>query len=49
MGFNYADLDKMAEICINTFPRPNNPRFLTKEGARSVLEAMWEGKVNYDL
>jgi alcohol dehydrogenase class IV len=49
MGFNYADLDKMAVICIDTFPRPNNPRVLTKEGARSVLEAMWEGKVNYDL
>jgi alcohol dehydrogenase class IV len=49
MGFRYDDLDRMTEICIDTFPRPNNPRIMTKEDVRKMLDAIWEGKVNYNL
>jgi alcohol dehydrogenase class IV len=49
MGFRYEDLDRMAAICIDTFPRPNNPRIMTKEDVRKMLDAIWEGKVNYGL
>jgi len=46
MGFQHEDVYKMAEICITKYPRPNNPRPMSKEDCLALFEAMWEGKVS---
>jgi alcohol dehydrogenase class IV len=46
MGFKHEDIHKMAEICITKYPRPNNPRPMSKEDCLALFEAMWEGKVS---
>jgi len=46
MGFPHEDVSKMAEICITKYPRPNNPRSMSKEEGLALFEAMWEGKIN---
>jgi alcohol dehydrogenase class IV len=46
MGFQHEDVRKMAEICITKYPRPNNPRPMSKEDCLALFEAMWEGKVS---
>jgi alcohol dehydrogenase class IV len=46
MGFRHEDVYKMAELCVTKYPRPNNPRDLTKEDAMAVFEAMWKGTLN---
>jgi len=46
MGFRHQDLDKMVEFCLTKFPRPNNPRPMSKEEALLLFEAMYEGKLN---
>jgi len=43
MGFQHEDVYKMAEICISKYPRPNNPRPMSKEDCLALFEAMWEG------
>jgi len=43
MGFQHEDVFKMAEICITKYPRPNNPRPMSKEDCLALFEAMWEG------
>ncbi len=43
MGFQHEDVFKMAEICITKYPRPNNPRPMSKEECLALFEAMWEG------
>jgi len=45
MGFKHEDVSKMAEICITKYPRPNNPRPMSKEECVALFEAMWEGKL----
>jgi len=45
MGFKHEDVPKMAEICITKYPRPNNPRPMSKEECLALFEAMWEGKL----
>jgi len=45
MGFQHEDVFKMAEICITKYPRPNNPRAMSKEECLAMFEAMWEGDV----
>ena len=45
MGFQHEDVYKMAEICISKYPRPNNPRPMSKEECLALFEAMWEGKL----
>ena len=45
MGFRQEDVYKMAEICITKYPRPNNPRAMSKEECLAMFEAMWEGKL----
>lgn len=46
MGFQHEDVYKMAEICITKYPRPNNPRSMSKEECLALFEAMWEGKLS---
>ena len=46
MGFRHEDVNKMAEICVTKYPRPNNPRDLTKENSMALFEAMWTGDLN---
>ncbi len=46
MGFRHEDVYKMAELCATKYPRPNNPRDLTKEDAMALFEAMWQGNLN---
>jgi alcohol dehydrogenase class IV len=46
MGFQHEDVYKMAEINITKYPRPNNPRPMSKEDCLALFEAMWEGKVS---
>jgi 1,3-propanediol dehydrogenase len=45
MGFRHEDVYKMAEICITKYPRPNNPRAMSKEECLVLFEAMYEGKL----
>ena len=45
MGIRHEDLSKMAEICITKYPRPNNPRNMSKEECLNLFETMWEGKL----
>ena len=45
MGFQHEDVSKMAEICITKYPRPNNPRAMSKEECLAMFEAMYEGKL----
>ncbi|MBI5966390.1 MAG: iron-containing alcohol dehydrogenase, partial [Deltaproteobacteria bacterium] len=45
MGFQHEDVYKMADICINKYPRPNNPRPMSKEECLALFEAMWEGDI----
>jgi alcohol dehydrogenase class IV len=45
MGFRHEDVSKMAEINITKYPRPNNPRPMSKEESLAMFEAMWEGDV----
>jgi alcohol dehydrogenase class IV len=47
MNFRYADLDEMAEICVTKYPRPSNPRPMSKADCRTLLEAMWEGTLYF--
>jgi alcohol dehydrogenase class IV len=46
MGFRHEDAYKMAELCVMNYPRPNNPRDLSKEDALGLFEAMWQGNLN---
>lgn len=46
MGFRHEDVYKMAELCVTKYPRPNNPRDLSKEDALILFEAMWQGNLN---
>jgi len=46
MGFRHEDVPQMADICITRYPRPNNPRPMSKEECLALFEAMWEGKLN---
>jgi alcohol dehydrogenase class IV len=46
MGFHHEDVFKMAEICITRYPRPNNPRSMSKEECLALFEAMWEGDLS---
>jgi alcohol dehydrogenase class IV len=46
MGFPQEDVPKMAEICITRYPRPNNPRSMSKEECLALFEAMWEGDLS---
>jgi len=46
MGFRHEDVYKMAELCVTKYPRPNNPRDLTKEDAMAMFEAMWKGNLD---
>jgi alcohol dehydrogenase len=46
MGFRHEDVPKMADICITKYPRPNNPRPMSKEECLALFEAMWEGKLS---
>lgn len=43
MGFKHEDVPKMAEICCTKYPRPNNPRSMSREETLTLFEAMWEG------
>jgi alcohol dehydrogenase len=45
MGFRREDLPKMAEINVNKYPRPNNPRPMSQEESLALFEAMYEGKL----
>ncbi len=45
MGFKQEDVPKMAEICMARYPRPNNPRPMSKEECLALFESMWEGKI----
>ena len=45
MGFRHEDVAKMAEINVTKYPRPNNPRPMSKEESLTLFEAMWEGNV----
>lgn len=44
VGLNHDEIPKMAEICITRYPRPNNPRSMSREECLSLFESMWEGK-----
>jgi alcohol dehydrogenase class IV len=46
MGFQREDVYQMAEICVTRYPRPNNPRSMSKEECLALFEAMWEGKLS---
>jgi alcohol dehydrogenase class IV len=46
MGFAHEDVPKMAEINITKYPRPNNPRPMSREDCLALFEAMWEGKID---
>jgi alcohol dehydrogenase class IV len=46
MGFQHEDLDKMAAICINQYPRINNPRPMSKKDCLALFESMWEGNIS---
>ena len=45
MGFKHEDVAKMADLCITKYPRPNNPRSMSKEECLALFEAMYEGKL----
>jgi alcohol dehydrogenase len=45
MGFRHEDVAKMAEINVTKYPRPNNPRPMSKEESLALFEAMYEGKL----
>ena len=45
MGFRHEDVYKMAEICIAKYPRPNNPRSMSREECLALFEAMYEGRL----
>ncbi len=45
MGFQHEDLSRMAEICVTQYPRPNNPRPMSKEDCLALFEAMWAGDI----
>lgn len=47
IGFRHEDVPRMAEICVAKYPRPNNPRPMTKEECLPLFEAMWKGKLSY--
>ncbi len=47
MNFRYEDLDEMAELCVTKYPRANNPRPMSRADCRTLLGAMWEGKISY--
>jgi len=47
MGFKREDIPKMAEVCITRYPRPFNPRPMSKEQCLALFESMWEGKITY--
>jgi alcohol dehydrogenase len=47
MGFRKEDLAEMAEICVALYPRPNNPRPMSKQECFVLFEAMWDGKIRY--
>jgi len=47
MGFKREDVPKMAEVCITRYPRPFNPRPMSKEQCLALFESMWEGKIAY--
>ncbi|MCX5906573.1 MAG: iron-containing alcohol dehydrogenase [Deltaproteobacteria bacterium] len=47
MGFRHEDVAKMAEINITKYPRPNNPRPMSKEESLALFEAMYEGKLTH--
>jgi alcohol dehydrogenase class IV len=47
MGFKREDIPKMAEVCITRYPRPYNPRPMSKEQCVALFESMWEGKITY--
>ena len=43
MGFKHEDVAKMGELNVAKYPRPNNPRSMSKEDSLALFEAMWEG------
>ncbi len=45
MGFAHEDVLKMAEMNVTKYPRPNNPRPMSKEESLALFESMWEGKL----
>jgi alcohol dehydrogenase len=47
MGFKHEEVPKMAEICITRYPRPNNPRPMSREECLNLFESMWEGKIKH--
>jgi len=47
MGFKSQDIPKMAEVCITRYPRPYNPRPMSKEQCLALFESTWEGKITY--
>ena len=47
IGLKREDIPKMAEVCITRYPRPYNPRPISKEQCLALFESMWEGKITY--
>ena len=47
MGFNQSDLPEMAEICVDRYPKTNNPRSLSREECLTIFRSLWEGKITF--
>ncbi|MEM3440460.1 MAG: iron-containing alcohol dehydrogenase [Candidatus Bathyarchaeia archaeon] len=45
IGVPKGDLPELAAEALEKYPRPNNPRQLTKEGALKLYERIWEGRL----
>jgi alcohol dehydrogenase class IV len=45
LGFRRKDLPKMAGICVDQYPRMNNPRPMSTKDCLDLFESMWEGKI----
>jgi alcohol dehydrogenase len=45
LDFPREELSHLAEICLSQYPRPNNPRPMSKEDCSTILKAMWEGQI----
>ncbi|MBA7547086.1 Long-chain-alcohol dehydrogenase 1 [subsurface metagenome] len=44
-GINKSDLEEMADMMITMYPRPMNPRIMTREDSVKYWHNMWDGKI----
>jgi len=44
-GINKSALEEMADMMISIYPRPMNPRIMTREDSIKYWQNMWDGKI----